>query len=270
MLTVGHLARLFGVTSKTLRYYDSIGLFMPSRIGETNHYRLYATDQLPELRRIVFLRSMGLGIEALLALKRDGTLDDDGKIKRLLEKRANDLQEEIAARRQQVDAIQRMVEYMRFTGGIPMEAKIVELEAFTVVGMTWNSKTDEGDVPALWGRFIPREREIDGKSQPSVSYGICVPGDNEEEFTYVAGYETDGETIPQGMERIVVPAQRYAVFTHAGSVDRLSETYELIYGKWLQQQGLQLAKGIDYERYDERFRGPHDDRSEVDIYIPIV
>ncbi|MBD2868841.1 GyrI-like domain-containing protein [Paenibacillus arenilitoris] len=270
MLTVGHIARLFGVTSKTLRYYDSIGLFTPSRIGETNHYRLYSSDQLPELRRILLLRSMGLSIEVILELKRAGTLDDDDKIIRLLQERANDIQEEIVSSQKQFFAIQQMVKYMTLTGGIPMEPKIVEKEAFTVVGMAWNSKSDEGDIPGLWQRFMSREHEIHGKLQPLVSYGICVPSDNEEEFTYVAGFKTNEESIPQGMKKIIVPAQRYAIFTHKGNIGGLSETYELIYSKWLQLQGLELVKGIDFERYDERFTGTEEENSELDIYIPIA
>ncbi|MWC29760.1 MerR family transcriptional regulator [Paenibacillus sp. MMS18-CY102] len=269
LLTVGLLARLFGVTPKTLRHYDAIGLFTPARIGEENQYRLYAPDQLPELRRIVFLRSMGLGIEAIQELKRDGTLDDVNKISRLLRDRADGIQSEIAARQEQLVAIQRMVEYMAFTGGIPMKPTIVVNEAFTVLGMAWNSKSGEGDIPGLWQRFIPREHEIEGKLQPAVSYGICEPGE-QEEFTYVAGYESHSERIPEGMAKVIVPAQRYAVFTHKGSVAQLGETYELIYSKWLPLHGLEPVKGYDFERYDERFIGPENVRSELDIYIPIA
>jgi predicted transcriptional regulator YdeE len=269
LLTVGLVARLFGVTAKTLRHYDAIGLFSPARVGKDNLYRLYAPDQLPELRRILFLRSMGLGIEAIRELKRDGTMDDADRIKLLLEERANGLQEEIAAREKQLADIQRMVEYMTFNGGIPMEAKVVELNAFTIVGMAWDSKRSEGDIPGMWQRFLSRRHEIEGKLQPAVTYGICLPGENED-FVYIASYETSGNSVPEGMTRVVVPAQRYAVFTHKGIADKLGDTYELIYSRWLPSQGLELVKGIDFERYDERFLGPEAERSELEIYIPIA
>lgn len=269
MLTVGLIARLYGVTAKTLRHYDAIGLFTPARIDEDNRYRLYSPEQLPELRRILFLRSMGLGIEAIRELKRNGTLDDADKIRQLLNDLADGIQEEIASQQKQLAAIHSMVEYMTNTGGIPMEAKVVEKESFTVVGMAWNSKSSEGDIPAMWGRFIAREHEVNGKLQPAVSYGICQPTDSEE-FTYIAGFETNGESIPAGMTKVVTPAQRYAVFTHKGSIHKLSETYELIYSKWLPLQGLASIKGYDFERYDERFVGSESEQSELDIYIPIA
>ncbi|WP_256760479.1 GyrI-like domain-containing protein [Cohnella sp. WQ 127256] len=269
MLTVGLIARLFDITPKTLRHYDAIGLFKPVRIGEDNLYRLYSPDQLPELRRIVFLRSMGLGIEAIQVLKRNGTLGDADKIRLLLQQRADGIQSEIAAQQKQLAAIHRMVEYMTFNGGIPMEPRMVENDSFTVVGMEWNSKTSEGDIPGMWQRFMPREHEITGKLNPTVTYGICQSGDNDG-FTYVAGFETNGESIPEGMTKVTAPAQRYAVFTHKGNIEQLGVTYELIYSKWLPFHGLEPIKGIDFERYDERFIGPEDERSEMDIYIPVA
>ncbi|WP_165861305.1 GyrI-like domain-containing protein [Paenibacillus paeoniae] len=269
MLTIGLVARLYGITAKTLRHYDAIGLFTPAQVGADNLYRLYAPEQLPELRTILFLRSMGLSIDSIQEMKRNGTLKDADYIKRLLQQRADAIQDEVGSLNRQLHDIHRMVEYMTSTGGIPMEPKVVEKEAFTVVGIAWNSQSREGDIPTMWGSFIQREHEIEGKREPKVSYGICIPMDECEDFTYVASYEAYGEQPPAGMTKVDVPAQRYAVFTHKGKTESMGETYELIYGKWLSLQGLKLTKGIDFERYDERFHGPESDSSEVDIYIPI-
>jgi hypothetical protein len=65
LLTVGQLARIFNVSAKTIRHYDAVGLFTPLKVGEDNQYRFYLPEQLPELRRILFFRSMGLGIEVI-------------------------------------------------------------------------------------------------------------------------------------------------------------------------------------------------------------
>lgn len=269
MLTIGLVARLYGITAKTLRHYDAIGLFTPAKVGEDNLYRLYAPEQLPELRTILFLRSMGLNLDSIQEMKRSGTLGDAEYMKGLLQKRAEAIQDEVGSLHKQLHDIHRMVAYMTNTGGIPMEPKVIEKEAFTIVGMEWHSQSSEGDIPSMWQRFIPREHEIEGKREPKVSYGICIPMDECEDFTYVASYEAYGDHLPEGMARVHVPAQRYAVFTHKGKTESMGETYELIYGKWLPLQGLKVTKGIDFERYDERFHGPESESSEVDIYIPI-
>ncbi|WDH52431.1 MerR family DNA-binding transcriptional regulator [Pseudomonas chlororaphis] len=49
MLTIGQMARCHGLTTKTLRHYDSIGLFTPSLTRQDNGYRYYKPEQMVEL-----------------------------------------------------------------------------------------------------------------------------------------------------------------------------------------------------------------------------
>jgi DNA-binding transcriptional MerR regulator len=65
---IGPFARLAGVTIKTLRYYDSAGIFQPMWVHPSSGYRFYCTTQLPMLRRIRVLRDMGCSIAELRAL----------------------------------------------------------------------------------------------------------------------------------------------------------------------------------------------------------
>ena len=41
------------------------------------------------------------------------------------------------------------------------------------------------------------------------------------------------EDIPEGMVGMTVPGGSYALFTHKGMLDKLAETYDLIYSTWL-------------------------------------
>ena len=41
MLTIGQMSKVCGVSVKTLRHYDKIGLLKPQRIDEINGYRYY-------------------------------------------------------------------------------------------------------------------------------------------------------------------------------------------------------------------------------------
>ena len=49
---------------------------------------------------------------------------------------------------------------------------------------------------------------------------------------------------------IYAPAGGKVVAVNKGLADKLGDTYELIYSRWLPSQGLELVKGIDFERYD--------------------
>ncbi len=62
--SIQEIARLSGTTSRTLRHYDEIGLLKPSSIGP-NAYRRYDEDALVRLQRILLLRELGLGLQAI-------------------------------------------------------------------------------------------------------------------------------------------------------------------------------------------------------------
>ncbi len=59
MFTVKQLSRLAHITPRTLHYYDEIGLFKPSLVGD-NGYRYYAEDSLLRLQQILLYRELAL------------------------------------------------------------------------------------------------------------------------------------------------------------------------------------------------------------------
>ncbi|MFS0841050.1 MerR family transcriptional regulator [Paenibacillus sp. 1P03SA] len=61
---VGDLAKLTGLTVRTLRYYDQIGLFSPSAQTESGH-RLYSEPDLARLHQILSLKELGLSLEEI-------------------------------------------------------------------------------------------------------------------------------------------------------------------------------------------------------------
>lgn len=75
LLQIGELARRANTTTKTLRYYERIGLLSPAARGE-NRYRLYAPEALGQVRFIRRAKRMGLTLNevaSLVALAREGS-----------------------------------------------------------------------------------------------------------------------------------------------------------------------------------------------------
>ena len=62
--SIQDVARIAGTTSRTLRHYDDVGLLKPSRVG-SNGYRYYDAAALLQLQRILLLRGLGLGLDAI-------------------------------------------------------------------------------------------------------------------------------------------------------------------------------------------------------------
>lgn len=62
--TVNKLATLSGVTIRTLRFYDEIGLLKPAHVAE-NGYRYYTEKELLLLQQILFFRELGFELKQI-------------------------------------------------------------------------------------------------------------------------------------------------------------------------------------------------------------
>ena len=68
--TTGEIAKLCGVTVRTVQYYDTRNILMPSELSEGGR-RLYSEDDLGRMRIICFLREAGLSINSIERLLYD-------------------------------------------------------------------------------------------------------------------------------------------------------------------------------------------------------
>lgn len=68
--TTGEIARLCGVSVRTVQYYDERNILIPSELSEGGR-RLYSEDDLKRMRIICFLRDAGISINSISALFSD-------------------------------------------------------------------------------------------------------------------------------------------------------------------------------------------------------
>ena len=70
------VARATGLTSRTLRHYEQIGLLHPSRVA-SNGYRFYGETELSRLYKILSLRALELPLATIqIALDDDESLEE--------------------------------------------------------------------------------------------------------------------------------------------------------------------------------------------------
>lgn len=60
--SISRLSKLAGVSSRTLRYYEEIGLLLPREKGD-NGYRYYYSRQVDRLQQIMFYRSFDMELD---------------------------------------------------------------------------------------------------------------------------------------------------------------------------------------------------------------
>ena len=89
--TVKKMAQLSGVSARTLRYYDEIGLLLPTRVNSSG-YRIYGQSEVDRLQQILFYRELGLKLEEIKVLLDNPDFNVEQALRahqqKLLEKRA--------------------------------------------------------------------------------------------------------------------------------------------------------------------------------------
>ena len=91
--SIRELAEISGVSSRTLRYYDSIGLLKPARVSDAG-YRFYGEKEMLLLQQIFFYRERGFSLEEIRQILCQKDFDLEKALQehlRELEKRHNEI-----------------------------------------------------------------------------------------------------------------------------------------------------------------------------------
>lgn len=106
--TVGQLAKLAGLTIRTLRYYDSIGLFSPSGHSSAG-YRLYTEEDISRLQQILSLKELGLSLDEMKAAMAGDRLGLSDTVSLQIER----LRDEIRMRQKLLNELETVSDRMR-------------------------------------------------------------------------------------------------------------------------------------------------------------
>jgi AraC family transcriptional regulator len=161
-----------------------------------------------------------------------------------------------------------------------LEPQLINRPTLTVVGLgakfisILSPKANNSQViPALWHQYINRRGEIlhtDGFAD----YGLveCLPkserSDDMEMFYIAAAPVTKIDALPADMISRSLPAGRWAVFTHRGSLETLGQTMRFIHQDWMPKANVRRREGPELEYYGPRFNPQFND-SELEIMLPI-
>lgn len=103
--TTGELAKLCGVTVRTVQYYDTRGILVPNELSEGGR-RLYSEDDVKRMKIICFLRELGLSIDSIGQLLSE---EDPGSvISLLLDQQEETLKSEIGEREEKLHKLSEL------------------------------------------------------------------------------------------------------------------------------------------------------------------
>ncbi len=138
-MSVGQVARLAGVTVRTLHHYDELGLLCPSERTRAG-YRRYTDADLLRLQQVLLYRELGFALEEIAVILDDPQVDEMTHLRRqheLLRGRAERLSRMIAAVERAMEAV---------TSGVALSAE----ERLEVFG-SFRPEDHQAEVERRWG-----------------------------------------------------------------------------------------------------------------------
>jgi AraC family transcriptional regulator len=137
---------------------------------------------------------------------------------------------------------------------------------------TWERMSD---IPQLWDEFAAWMMSVPGLDQRD-AFGVSyAPANRAAGFCYMAAIEAAGiDETPDHLDRMSIPANRYAVFPHRGHVTEFSQTIGAIQDGWLPDSGFRVPESGEgslylFERYSPEF-DPGTGFGGMEVWIPII
>ncbi len=156
-----------------------------------------------------------------------------------------------------------------------MSPKIELLNEKKLIGKHLTMSMADNKTPELWRSFMQQRKEINNAVGADLySMQIHDPSyfesfDPNKTFEKWATAEvSDFNSIPEGMESIILPGGLYAVFHFKGMPSEGAKVFQYIFGTWLPNSEYALDNRPHFEVLGEKYKNGSPD-SEEDIWIPV-
>ena len=117
--TTGELAKLCGVSVRTVQYYDSRNILIPTALSEGGR-RLYSEEDLKKMKSICFLRDMGFPLNDIGELFSEA--NPDKVISLLIEQQGKVLRDELAKCQTKLELLEQMKRELKSIGHFSVES----------------------------------------------------------------------------------------------------------------------------------------------------
>ena len=227
MFRIAEFARLSGVSARTLRKWDALGVFRPAWTDPASGYRGYSPAQLPELRHVLALRDVGVPLAGIAELVRGGDARE------ALERR----REELEAARREAERRLRALDISVAMADDPAAPDVVVRPVAEEL-VAW-APMPAGDEPesAAWYRLEATVRDL-GRRRAAPPGATAIDG-------VPAIYVPLTRSVPEhaGVATAVLPAVLVASVLHRGRYAGLAAA-EASLARWTEAAGLSVAGRI--------------------------
>jgi DNA-binding transcriptional MerR regulator len=159
LLSIGEFSKICEVSTKTLRYYDEIGLINPDEINPENGYRYYSIRQLKKMLFINHLKSYHFSLEEIKAILELNEDQSEEKLMFALNGKRREIQEKLNAFEYTLKQMSNDI--LNLEKGIPImsyldniEVQLVETKPLNILYTRQMMSSD--DYAAGYGKYFSR------------------------------------------------------------------------------------------------------------------
>jgi DNA-binding transcriptional MerR regulator len=246
MLSIGDFALLGQVSPRTLRHYGELGLLEPAHVDPATGYRSYELRQLADLRRVLALRDLGIGLGQIRELLEAGDGVSIEQLRGMLRLRRVEISASIA---EQEDRLRRVAAHLdALERGDVMRALDIVVKVTEPVRMAETTGVAAGygyenigpvfeeRLPAVWRHVV----------ESGIEPGICVahfdwPDDAGRVVVHL-GFDIGDQPLTEVDDVRVgeLPGVEVASTIHRGSLVDFSGTFEAVV-RWIDASGHRIA-----------------------------
>lgn len=246
MYKIGDFSRLCRVPVSALRYYADIGLLKPALVDPDTGYRYYSLAQLPALNRVLALKDLGLSLDQIAQLLRDGLPAD--QVRGMLRLKQAELQSQLADDQARLRRVEGRLKLMEQEGVMAHQEVILkQIEPLHVLSIRTIAPTPEyvgvllgeGYHALLRGHVEPIGAPLaifhDTEFKPTnLAIEIAFPVAR----SVVAPLALDADRRLAPTELPGIP--HAACIIHSGPYEQFEQTYGLI-AQWIAANGYRIA-----------------------------
>lgn len=248
MFSIGEVSKICNISTKTLRYYDQIGILSPDVVSETNGYRYYSQKTLLLVPVVKYYKQMGFKLEEM-----QGAVEGDAYY--YLEQDFRNKIEELKDREREihncyisVNDWYKMLEEARLVRQNRVQdvmIKFVQGQTYCFQEQDFNYNYLKSIINVEWVNYLDTiENQITGEVILSyASYKDKMSGKSKR----VKIMQKPVRTCQPGTNKLTLDNSLYISSYHIGPLETLDQEYEKI-EKWAQERGYECS-GECYERH---------------------
>ncbi|AVK83799.1 MerR family transcriptional regulator [Lysinibacillus sp. B2A1] len=271
MLSIGEFSKICGVSTKTLRYYDEIGLIKPDGINAENGYRYYSIRQLKRMLFINRLKSYHFSLEeikTILELEED---QSEEKLCTALHRKKHEIQEKLKSfeyllhqLNHDISDLEKGVPIMSYLDDI--EVQLVETKPMNILSKRLMMRSDDYEVGyvryfnELYEKIATEKLTLLGKPMTIYHSPDYNPVGNDTEFAIPIKEVVSGaRDLPGGL---------CAKSILKGAYPELTSVYANLM-KWMDHEGYELILP-PYEIYiTDPNQTKNSENYVTEVYFPI-